>query len=365
MNTESKLVDSPESEAMDRLCEQLREQSKRQTGQLHSADGWPAEQLEQVAAAGVYRWFVPRNLGGLGWSGPEIVEGYVRLASACLTTTFVLTQQVAAIKRICSSENATLRDRLLPGLISGREPATVGISHLTTSRRHVANPVLKAEVTANGFAINGFSPWVTGGSGAKFLVMGAEQLDGQQVLFVVAKDAAGITVEPGFELVALSGSQTGPVRCREVMIDEQAVLAGPMEHVLSSAGTASTGSFQTSALAVGLAQSAIDFIREESVQRPDLNINLDALESQHAAIKDRLMQLAAGVPVCSNEDLRAEANSLVLRATQSAMVAAKGAGFVQGHPVGRWCQEALFFLVWSCPQAVLNANLCELAGIEG
>ena len=30
---------------------------------------------------------------------------------------------------------------------------------------------------------------------------------------------------------------------------------------------------------------------------------------------------------------------------------------------GRWCREALFFLVWSCPQSVLSANLCELAGI--
>ena len=52
-------------------------------------------------------------------------------------------------------------------------------------------------------------------------------------------------------------------------------------------------------------------------------------------------------------------------ATQAALVAAKGAGYVEGHRVGRWCQEALFFLVWSCPQAVLDANLCELAGIEG
>jgi hypothetical protein len=27
-------------------------------------------------------------------------------------------------------------------------------------------------------------------------------------------------------------------------------------------------------------------------------------------------------------------------------------------------REALFFLVWSCPQPVMQANLCELAGLE-
>jgi hypothetical protein len=53
----------------------------------------------------------------------------------------------------------------------------------------------------------------------------------------------------------------------------------------------------------------------------------------------------------------------VLRSTQSALAAAKGAGYVAGHPAGRWCREALFFLVWSCPQPVLSAHLCELAGI--
>ncbi len=33
-------------------------------------------------------------------------------------------------------------------------------------------------------------------------------------------------------------------------------------------------------------------------------------------------------------------------------------------PAGQWCREALFFFVWSCPQSVMAANLCELAGIE-
>ncbi|MBW8885705.1 MAG: acyl-CoA dehydrogenase, partial [Planctomycetia bacterium] len=66
----------------------------------------------------------------------------------------------------------------------------------------------------------------------------------------------------------------------------------------------------------------------------------------------------------TSNELRTRANSLALRASQAALAAAKGAGYVVGHPAGRWCREALFFLVWSCPQPVLHANLCELAGIQ-
>ena len=64
------------------------------------------------------------------------------------------------------------------------------------------------------------------------------------------------------------------------------------------------------------------------------------------------------------QSLRVWANSLVLRATQMGLVAAKGAGYAAGHPVGRWCREALFFLVWSCPQQVMAENLRELAGLS-
>jgi alkylation response protein AidB-like acyl-CoA dehydrogenase len=75
------------------------------------------------------------------------------------------------------------------------------------------------------------------------------------------------------------------------------------------------------------------------------------------------MLSAAAGDSCDAGALRGDANRLVMRTTQTAMTAAKGAGFVQGHPVGRWCREALFFLVWSCPQPVATAQMCELAGI--
>jgi alkylation response protein AidB-like acyl-CoA dehydrogenase len=359
MNSETIQIETPDSPELQSLCNELAQSAGE------PSTGWPEKQLELLKSAGVYRWFVPKDLGGLGWSSTDLTIGYVQLASACLTTTFVLTQRVAAIKRICASENEGLKQNLLPGLLDGSGPATVGISHLTTSRRHLDKPVLAVSPNndGDGFVVNGFSPWVTGGSQAKFIVMGAELSDGNQILFTIPSDANGITVEPGFDLVALSDSQTGVVRCKDVQVSRDWILGGPTENVLAGKAP-STGSFQTSALAIGLSQAAIEFVREESLKRPELKKSLEALDQQQSKIKKALFELASGITSCTKEELRTEANSLVLRSTQSAMVAAKGTGFVKGHRVGRWCQEALFFLVWSCPQSVLNASLCELAGID-
>ena len=57
----------------------------------------------------------------------------------------------------------------------------------------------------------------------------------------------------------------------------------------------------------------------------------------------------------------AAANQLALGATQSALTASKGAGFLRGHPAGRWARQALFFLVWSCPWPAASATLDRLA----
>ena len=134
------MIDSPNDPQLESLCEELAGLSKRLDDSDLKQDllpAWPTRQLELVAEAGVYRWFIPQSLGGLGWSSTDIISGYVKLSAVCLTTTFIITQRVAAIKRICASANQALLDRMLPGLLSGAVTATVGISHLTTSRRHV------------------------------------------------------------------------------------------------------------------------------------------------------------------------------------------------------------------------------------
>ena len=362
-------IESPHDEALITLCEQIRQCEIDNS----AARPWPAHQLDLIGKAGVYRWFATKAHGGLEWAGSDIVEGYIQLASACLTSTFVVTQRVAAIRRICNSPNDELRERLAPKLLTGERSATVGISHLTTSRRHIKRPVLRAKKLeqTDRFQVDGFSPWVTGACGADYIVMGAEfedatpdNLGGQQILFAVERDAKGVSVEPGFNLVGLTASQTGQVKCDSVIVNDAMKIAGPCPNVLATVTGNSTGGIQTSALALGLAKSAVDFLADQVEQRSGLSPTQTALEEQFESTKANLKQLADGVPVCSNEQVRTEANSLVLRATQAALVAAKGTGYVAGHPVGRWCQEALFFLVWSCPQAVVDANLCELAGIE-
>lgn len=332
---------------------------------LDRPNSWPAEQLRLCGEAGVFEWFAPVELGGQGWSESDLLRGYMKLAAACLTTTFVITQRSGAMQRIAAGASAAARQEVLPSLIAGRSFSTVGISHLTTSRQHLSRPVLAATEQADGFVLDGYSPWVTGAEFAQHVVVGATLDDGRQVLVCLPTDAPGIAAGPATELVGLSASRTGPLRCDHVFVARRWLLAGPVTEVMKQGLGARTGGSQTSALAIGLASAAIDFLKGQSIRRGDLADPADSLIAERNALIDAMLQLAmdTSVRLTSNE-LRVRANSLALRATQAALAAAKGAGYVVGHPAGRWCREALFFLVWSCPTPVLQANLCELACIQ-
>ncbi|TWT39379.1 acyl-CoA dehydrogenase family protein [Blastopirellula retiformator] len=349
------MILKPSDPELDQLCAHLHQLAKQET--------WPAASLQACGDAGVFRWFLSKENGGLGWSDSDVVRGYLKLSAACLTTTFIITQRTGACRRIGGSANTAARERLLPDLASGKTLATVGISHLTTSRRHLGKPVLGAKVDGDTILLDGYSPWVTGGVHADTLVVGATLDDGRELLATVPGDAAGVSAEQPADLVGLTGSATGMVKFSQVSIGADQLLAGPIENVMKAGVGARTGGLETSTLAIGLAMAAAAYIRDEAEKRPDLSAAAESLAHELSDLETDLLSAAAGEPLCSTEQLRSRANSIALRSTQAALSAAKGAGYVTGHPVGRWCREALFFLVWSCPQPVQQANLCELAGI--
>ncbi|MCP4945384.1 MAG: acyl-CoA/acyl-ACP dehydrogenase [Planctomycetaceae bacterium] len=348
---------SPTCVSMDHLCDEL----SRLADTITDVSDWPSESLSLCGQRGVYRWFLPEELGGYGWSASDQIRGYLRLSQADLTTTFVITQYMGAVRRIAASGNTAVIECWLENLASGSQFSTVGISHLTTSRRHLTRPVLRAEETAEGYILDGLAPWVTGAPHADLYIVGATLPDSQQVLLAVPSTLPGIKAGPGHELVALSASCTDQVSFDSVHVNQTMLLNGPSENVLKSATGIRTGGLQTSTLAIGLAQAAVQFLSSEASKRTDLQDAATELRQEVDALAQRLLNASEGETDCDTSEIRTAANRLALRSTQAALTAAKGAGFVKGHPVGRWCREALFFLVWSCPQPIAQAHLCELA----
>jgi len=264
----------------------------------NSADGktiWPADSWDLVRKAGALRWCIPREYGGDGWTGSRLLEGYEQLAGACLTSCFILSQRDGACRRIRDSGNVPLCQELLPPLARGERFATVGLSHLTTSRQHV-QPALTAKIHDDTFILNGVMPWVTGAAQADHFVTGAVCDDGRQVLLVLPRHAKGVQIGSPLELMALAGSITAEVHCENVHVDRRWLLAGPTERVMAQGkGKGGAGGLETSCLALGVVGAALRYLQEESAARPDLRPSVERLQKEFVELRNEMYRLADGV----------------------------------------------------------------------
>lgn len=322
-----------------------------------------------------------------------------------------MTQRNAAIRRIESSDHLH-RDRWLREIRSGDRFATVGISHLTTSRRHLSTPPVQAHRIAqelmagnssevhqgletkapkggNRWILHGCIPWVTGAAASDYIVVGAVEMVSTEtgarpplasatnaanrvaeLLFLLPTAMAGVRPGPGMDLLALSSSCTDEVQLEGVELSDEYLLHGPCEQVMAASQSKSpisssgAGGAQTSALALGLAASAIDWFHRESTSRPNLKTYAESLESTWVSLYEKLVSIEANNTSIDPNSLRKQCNDLALQSTQAALAAAKGAGFLENHPVSKWCREAMFFLVWSCPQWVAEAHLCSFSSMD-
>src|SRR5207244_7765419 len=126
---------------------------------------WPTDSLRLAGELGAFAWSIPAEFGGLGLDRAAQLEGSEQVASACLTTAFILSQREAAVRWLLQASQP-LRARYLPALVRGEKLATVGLSQLTTSRQH-RPPSLRATVVGPGerptaYRLDGDVPWVTG-----------------------------------------------------------------------------------------------------------------------------------------------------------------------------------------------------------
>ena len=348
-----------------------RERLEILTGQLAEADApaddcleWPRELWSLLEREGATRWSLAEEFGGTGCPRPLLVQRYAQLAGGSLTAVFVLSQHDAGVRRLQAAPESDVASRWLIAIGEGRAFTTVGISHLTTSRRLGVQPVKAVELEPGSYRVDGTIPWVTAAERANVLVTGAVLDDGRQMLIALPADRPGVEVRPPFPLAALQASCTTEVVLTGARVDDSDLLAGPATDILSNPGAVGTAGLETSALALGQARAALAALVDLSPDRTDLAEPLEVLCENWRAYWGQLIAQARNEPdAVTPGQIRTQANALVLRSTQAYLTARRGSGFLRTEPAQRWARQALFFLVWSCPTPVAQAAIRDLAGL--
>jgi alkylation response protein AidB-like acyl-CoA dehydrogenase len=333
---------------------------------MHVELDWLAAQVRRLAESGALGWLIPKQYGGLESPDDEVLEALVQLGQADLASAFVLTQYQAAVTRIRACPNEALHAKWLPRMAGGEVFATVGLSHLTTSRARGPRPaVLAVPDGRGGYFLSGRIPWVTAGQLAGVLVVGGVTDSGEQILALLEQPTLGIDVVPSLPLLALTESSTGPVDLYRVHVPAEHVLAGPAAEVMKVGATGGTGSLTTSALALAAGLHSVRGMQEAFALSGDLVSVLQQFIETGGTLREKLLAASRGEPGSATaEELRFASNTFAVQAAQCWLAAAKGTGFVSGHPAERAVRESMFFYVWSCPQAVVARHWQSLAACD-
>jgi alkylation response protein AidB-like acyl-CoA dehydrogenase len=327
--------------------EQLHLTAIKHRAALYDQTGdWPSEDLDALALAGAMRWAAPKEFGGDELSAIELHLRYEWIAAASLATALILTQRDSAVALIDSSDNQKLRQDLLPHL-----------------------PALVARREADGWHVKGTIPWATGADRARFVVTGAVVDDSsnetpQQILFVLSTTWNGVTLNPPMPLIALSSSHTGSITCEDVIVEGRFVLHGPAPNAL--AGRKKSVALGQAFLAMGVCRAGIELIDEHD---SDLARETSAkFQKTLTKLRDEVLRFCdpqKSPDPSEGPRLRGACNDMALRITHAAVAIYKGTALLQGHPAQRLAREALFLLVWSCPNPVIDCTVQLLASTCG
>ncbi len=314
---------------------------------------WPAKDLESLASVGATKWAISRDWGGDDLEPMDLHDRYEEIASASLATALVLSQRDAGVGYLEASSNQSLKEELMPRLVSNQVWTTIGISHLTTSFH---SGTLTAHRTEAGYMLSGTIPWVTGAVHSEFIIAAARTEDAQQIIFVLPTNRPGVTVMPPMKLATLGATATSAVDCVHVLIEPHLIIAGPAEKVLARRRKSVT--LGQAFAAFGLTRAALKLM--EPFDFSAALSTRDAIRSQYEELSlsvRQINQAGDAGDLQSGPLLRSECNNLAIRATHAALMMHKGTGLRLDHPAQRLAREGLFLLVWSSPASVTDRNL--------
>ena len=251
----------------------------------------------------------------------------------------------------------TQKDRYLPRLASGDMLAAWGLTEPNAGSDAAALRT-RAESRDGGFVLNGEKAFITNGSvGGVAVVMARTDPRGAKGVsaFIVDKGTQGFSAGTPYRKLGLHASDTAPLIFEDAWIPEANLIGERGQGFVQAMKVLEGGRIAMAAMAVGIAQAAVDqsvkYMKERSVFGKTL-AELNGLQGMIAEMATdveiaRLLTLRAAWLKDQGRPAQHEAAMAKLFASEAAMKAATravqihgGAGYITEFPVERIFRDA-------------------------
>jgi isovaleryl-CoA dehydrogenase len=325
--------------------------------EVDQAGEFPGRQVAELGEAGLLKLTIPAEFGG-GGEGLRAAAHVTReLGAVCGSTAMIVTMHYAAVAALVAGD----MKEALAELANGSRLATLAFSE-AGSRSHFWAPLSTATAGEDGSVrLDAAKSWVTSAGEAALYVWSSRPLaaEGPMTLWLVPRDADGLSVTGTFDGLGLRGNASAPMTAREVTVPRAAMIGADGAGLdLALSAVLPVFLLCTAAMSAGLmrrlAQETAGHLRRTQLRH--LGRSLAQQEQPRAQLArlqieaDRTWALVSET-LAAVEDGRADAQLLVLEvkaaageaaaeAADLALRACGGAAFRKESPVERLFRDS-------------------------
>ena len=326
-------------------------------GQYEREERFPREVFRLLGDAGLLGLPFGEDVGGGGQPYEVYLQVVEELAARWASVALGVSVHTLACFPINEFGTDTQRRELLPDMVGG---GLLGAYCLSEAHAGSDPGAMRAQATPDddGWRARGEKAWVTHGGHADFYsTFLRTPADGERGIscFHLTPDLEGFGAAKPEEKMGLTGSTTAAIRLDDVPIPADRLVGEPGRGLAIALAALDSGRLGVSAVAVGLAQSAlnvaIEYARErQAFGRPIVEHQgvaflladmAAAVESARATYLVAARRKDAGKPYSRQASIaKLVATDAAMKVTTDAVQVLGGAGYTREFPVERYMREA-------------------------
>ena len=328
------------------------------------------EMVKLLAQNGLLKMGVPEAYGGIGASYTTIamaVEELAKVDASAAMIMFVTQSLIQILKQWGSTE---LQDKFFKKMSSGDKVNAFSLTEPNFGSES-ASIQTKAVLDGDDYIINGTKIFVTNGDIADFVLVfvrtgEGERHKGLSAIVVDTRNTPGFKVGKHEDKLGLRGSDMAEIIFEDARIPKANIIGEPGKgwDVLVSGG-ADMRSYGPGAMAVGIAQGALDYAANYAKERVQFGAPISKLQAIRFMLADMAIQTEAARSLLyrttalmdsGSEDnkLRGSlvsstkcfASDVAMRVTTDAVQLLGGYGVMKEYPVERMMRDAKMIQVF-------------------
>ncbi|MBY6276963.1 acyl-CoA dehydrogenase [Symbiobacterium thermophilum] len=351
---------SPEQEMIRRLAREFAEGEVAPGAAERDKTGrFPVELVRKMGELGLMGIPFPEKYGGTGGDTVSYVLAVEEISRVDGSLGITLAAHCSiGMGPVYSFGTEEQKRRWLPGAARGEYLASFGLTEPGAGSDAAATKTTAVR-DGDGWVLNGSKVFITNANYCGYIVCTAVTRPGQGhrgiSAFIVPNPTPGFTIGPAYEKMGLRSSDTRPLFFDNVRLPADALLGREGEGFRQFMATLDGGRISIGAMAVGIAQGALDAALAYAKQRVQFGQSI----SKFQAIQFKLADMAMEIELARNMVLKAawlkdqgrpftrEAAMAKLFASETAVRAANqaiqihgGAGYMEDLPVSRFWRDA-------------------------